>query len=1045
MTLINDLLKKIKEAIYGEEVRNSIHDAIEQCYKDATGHPDSVAATVKEIGEVSANLSKETADRKAEVNTERKRIDNLIAAGTAQTQEIGKTVLTTSFNGTPVTMNYLDANIVYDKMFNNVKSKDDDFVSIPYPQQGYVAKLLKPGLYNMKFVVNIKRSAGLPEIPMRIMLNSSNSLDGNFETIKAEYFVFPATSSISLFRNVEFMFAINEPIYIKLSITNVCDGSGSFDFSAGDCQITAIDWKGKQSADLSELHDLRIGADGVVHNTAGEAVRKQIGNLTEDIVNNVDCITNSFEELYKEELLSDNHEEVDKYTTSTFSGWEMKWIIKEKIVLSGFYFKVKGRTDQAENVKKIRCRIYRGIFSPQNTVFDKMLDVNINSANGEEKTIFVETPKIYFKKNEEIHFSLQADKICIFKMSDALNDDSANYTTDGVLTDEWTTGGRFRVWIKAKCYELTLKDKTITADKVAFVERKCEKNIINVNTMMQGKGQWYWIDNKKVTLQSNQYSAEMRPYKVPIDATNTHVTLKTDKTTFMNAYFMVDANLNIIEGVTQANNVNLEASYTIEIPKGTKYLCFNTSFETEGFNMMANYGEVPIPYEPYKEVTYMYDEEVPTKKSVKEWIRDDNTNAESDLLRLPRKFDLMVGDTFEMFYKGIVNCIDSDVYDFEITFSDGVNRGKAWQKKWEYTPETSDVGNKTMTVAVVNNVGKEIERKSVSIVIHNKPLSPTSEKVILCIGDSLTNSGTWCSELRRRMIAADGAPIGYGLSNIKFIGTKENSDGCKYEGYGGWTFASYLSSMKSNDYMNIHGIFDKVDADQHSVYYDSNGVRWKLETIGSDTIKLIRVNGKAPLPQSGTMTWASGGVTQTDIIYTSSEQASGNPFWDESTNRNNFTTYASRMGVSSIDHCIILLGWNDTGASEGSYKAIVKQFIDGILAEYPNCKITLLGLQVPSRNGFANNYGINWKYFNKLQSVWNFNQWYQDVADEYDNAEFVNVSGQFDTENNHSTASFNMNTRNPNKVVLQSNGVHPHNYGYLQIADAAFRNIVNRL
>ncbi len=282
--MINDLLKKIKEAIYGEEVRSSIHDAIEQCYKDATGHPDSVAATVKEIGEVSANLSKETADRKAEVNTERKRIDNLIASGTAQTQEIGKTVLCTSSGGTSVTLKYLAGNIVYDKMFNNIESKDDDFVSIPYPQHGYVAKLRRPGLYNMKFVVQVKRTSGLPEIPMRIMLNSGNSLDGNFEIIKTEYLVFPATSSISLFRNVEFMFAINEPTYIKLSVTNVCDGSGSFDFAAGDCQITAIDWRGKQSADLSELHDLRIGVDGTVYGTAGEAVRSQASGTPKNLI-----------------------------------------------------------------------------------------------------------------------------------------------------------------------------------------------------------------------------------------------------------------------------------------------------------------------------------------------------------------------------------------------------------------------------------------------------------------------------------------------------------------------------------------------------------------------------------------------------------------------------------------------------------------------------------------------------------------------------------------------------------------------------------------
>lgn len=229
-------------------------------------------------------ISIETADRKVEVNTERKRIDNLIATGTAQTQEIGKNIVSTSQGGTPITINYLGADIVYDKMFNNIKSKDDDFISIPYPQRGYVAKILKPGLYNMKFVVNIKRSAGLPEIPMRIMLNSSNSLDGDYVILKTEYLVFPATTSGTIFRNVEFIFAIDEPTYIKLSVTNVCDGSGSFSFSVGDCQITVIDWKGKQSADLSELHDLRIGVDGTVYGTAGEAVRSQTSGTPKNLI-----------------------------------------------------------------------------------------------------------------------------------------------------------------------------------------------------------------------------------------------------------------------------------------------------------------------------------------------------------------------------------------------------------------------------------------------------------------------------------------------------------------------------------------------------------------------------------------------------------------------------------------------------------------------------------------------------------------------------------------------------------------------------------------
>lgn len=286
--MINDLLKKIKEAIYGEEVRNSIHDAIEQCYKDATGHPDSVAATVKEIGEVSANLSKETADRKAEVNTERKRIDNLIAAGTAQTQEIGKTIVQTKLTTNSMSMDYLTSDKYYDGLFNGIAFKNDDFFYIPSLSGSgadYVGKLLKPGLYHMKFCVKISKDGGLPNIPMRIMLKKDKTTTGEYlGLVGTEYITFPQTSSLTSMRNVEYVFAITEPTYIKLFVTSIADGTGTFDFSASDCTITAIDWKGKQSADLSELHDLRIGADSTVYDTAGEAVRSQTSGTPKNLI-----------------------------------------------------------------------------------------------------------------------------------------------------------------------------------------------------------------------------------------------------------------------------------------------------------------------------------------------------------------------------------------------------------------------------------------------------------------------------------------------------------------------------------------------------------------------------------------------------------------------------------------------------------------------------------------------------------------------------------------------------------------------------------------
>lgn len=40
---IQEVLSNILHKTYGRDVRQSIHDAIEQCYKDATGNPESVA------------------------------------------------------------------------------------------------------------------------------------------------------------------------------------------------------------------------------------------------------------------------------------------------------------------------------------------------------------------------------------------------------------------------------------------------------------------------------------------------------------------------------------------------------------------------------------------------------------------------------------------------------------------------------------------------------------------------------------------------------------------------------------------------------------------------------------------------------------------------------------------------------------------------------------------------------------------------------------------------------------------------------------------
>lgn len=245
---------------------------------------DTVARTQNR--EMINKISAETADRKAEVNTERKRIDNLIVNGTAQTQEIGKTIVQTKLGSSNMNMDYLAADKYYSGLFDGITFKDTDFFYIPSPSGSgaeYVGKLLKPGLYHMEFCVKISKDGGLPEIPMRIILKKGSTTTGEYSELKTEYIIFPQTSSSTNMRNVEYIFAITEPTYIKLFVTSIVDGTGTFGFNASECTITAIDWKGKQSADLSELHDLRIEAGGRKHDSVKEAINDQLNEIHQQI------------------------------------------------------------------------------------------------------------------------------------------------------------------------------------------------------------------------------------------------------------------------------------------------------------------------------------------------------------------------------------------------------------------------------------------------------------------------------------------------------------------------------------------------------------------------------------------------------------------------------------------------------------------------------------------------------------------------------------------------------------------------------------------
>lgn len=404
-------------------------------------------------------------------------------------------------------------------------------------------------------------------------------------------------------------------------------------------------------------------------------------------------------------------------------------------------------------------------------------------------------------------------------------------------------------------------------------------------------------------------------------------------------------------------------------------------------------------------------------------------------ISLPNEFRLVVGDRFELFWKGCVQAQDPYRYAYRVTC--GI--GSAYRRFFAVTPKTA--GTHQLKVELLDDSLNVVGTASTTLRVVEKPAAPTARKNVLCVGDSLLVGGRWAAEAHRRLTQSGGSPVGLGIGNVAFVGGMKSGT-CGYEGNGGWTFDSYNTENRRAEFVWVtcagHG---KTGADQHSVYRDANGAEWKIETLEESRLKMIRVKGSTAMPASDSLAWVSGGENHGAIAYTASETAPGNPFWDSETGRVDFAKYARRVGAEQLDYVYVLMGWNSTGQDADAYGRDVKTFIGNVHAAFPSCRVALLGMQAPSQDGMAENYGCAWPYLPKLAHAFDRNALYEKIADETPNCAFVNISAQFDTENNMQASDQPVNCRSTKKEARQVNGVHPAQQGYDQIADAVFRDL----
>ncbi len=342
---------------------------------------------------------------------------------------------------------------------------------------------------------------------------------------------------------------------------------------------------------------------------------------------------------------------------------------------------------------------------------------------------------------------------------------------------------------------------------------------------------------------------------------------------------------------------------------------------------------------------------------------------------LAEEYYLAVGDTFQLFYRSVIQAVDS--YDYYIKLTG--TKGYAYPRYFEWTPAAGDYGKTfSLKMSIGDDNGNVISEKTTSLIV-SMAMNPTTVKNVLCIGDSLTANGYWVAQGIKKYNTA-------GATNIVTLGTVTstyNGVTIKHEGHGGWQWSSYVTGYAT-----------------------------------------------APITPS--------------------------PFWNAS-NQLDFQYYCTSHGYSSIDEAFILMTWNGIGGSFREFSLAsepflsAKIFLDKLHADYPNAKITLMGIPLPSMNGgLSAYYTLNQSYadnYGQMVTAMKYNLFLEEFCDMPAYSAFmryVDVKGQFDSEYNMPTSPKAVNTESTaTEPIGTSMGMHPSTDGYEQIGDAFYRALCN--
>lgn len=159
-------------------------------------------------------------------------------------------------------------------------------------------------------------------------------------------------------------------------------------------------------------------------------------------------------------------------------------------------------------------------------------------------------------------------------------------------------------------------------------------------------------------------------------------------------------------------------------------------------------------------------------------------------LTLPPACYAVPGVPMSIYFDNIVLTETPERFQFEVK----CDLGATEPRRWTLTPSAAQVGDHALEVTVRDAVGKEVARGKTRLHVAPENAGAGRELKLLIIGDSLTHATHYPNEIAR-LLSRPGNPA------WKMFGQHQPASAAKgvaHEGYGGWTWAAFLTRYEAN-------------------------------------------------------------------------------------------------------------------------------------------------------------------------------------------------------------------------------------------------------